>query len=197
MKKLKQDALFVTLKKRGVSIQLYLALYSCYHNKLSEQYKDKLPAQLYDKGTGKLTEKAIGILNEVDKLFKGADKKVTLKSMFPDYLERIQEYNELFPEGKLPSGKKARCTIPELEKKFLWFFTNFNFDWATIYKATQRYISEKEQDNYATMRTSMYFIQKTVDGELHCDLGQYCEDVLENPNDVEVIQTKFKTNIIE
>ena len=191
MKRLKQEQLFDKLKQYKIPMKVYISMYVAYNGKADAQMLKNIPEEYLK--DGRLNEKALAILSKIDEIFKVPPKKAIKKDA--NYLEKIQEFNELFPTGVLPNGKRARATIPELEKKFDWFFANFAYSWATILKATEQYISEYEQQGYFQMRTAKYFVQKNVGGELHCDLANYCEMIGEL--DVVPERPKFKTNIID
>jgi len=104
--------------------------------------------------------------------------------MGPDFMDRIKDYVEVFPNKKLPSGKYARVPAKNLENAFRWFFENFDYDWQTIYKATDRYVTEYEGRQYAYMRNSQYFLRKqNLDKSFESELANYCEYIQSNPDD--------------
>lgn len=81
-----------------------------------------------------------------------------------------QEYLNLFPKIKLPSGKYARVSILEIEKKMkVWLKINkplfkkeynHKLENSDILKATKEYIDRYSKQGYKFMVTSSYFIQK-------------------------------------
>lgn len=80
-----------------------------------------------------------------------------------------EEFLLCFPKIKLPSGKYARVSIVEIEKKFAAWFKLYKPMFKSqgiiitneiILKATKQYIARYEKDNYRFMVTSSYFIQK-------------------------------------
>ena len=94
---------------------------------------------------------------------------------------KIKEYNELFPELKLPSGKYARCSTPELCSAFDWFFKNYPDydDWDIIFKATIVYLQEREAKNWEYTRRSKYFVRKQMlDKSFDSDLADYYGRIL-------------------
>jgi len=73
--------------------------------------------------------------------------------------------------------------VKELEKKFEHFFSNYDYDWDIIIKATKKYIQEHEP-TYDYMKTSSYFIFKTgVDKTSVSALSSYCDMILESDED--------------
>jgi translation initiation factor 2 beta subunit (eIF-2beta)/eIF-5 len=97
--------------------------------------------------------------------------------MGEDFDKRIDEYLEIFPKFKLPSGKYARTDKKNLENNFRWFFENHNYDWETVINATKMYVDEYERQGYKYMRTSQYFIRKQNSAEksFESELANYCE----------------------
>lgn len=105
-----------------------------------------------------------------------------------------QDYLLLFPKIKLPSGKYARVSVVEIEKKFkAWFkiyrpmfkkegikLTN-----ELILQATKQYIARYANDSYRFMVTSSYFIQKNEKSALADELLAIGQGL-----------TKEKTNVV-
>jgi len=145
--------------------------------------------------TGNLTGKATSLLMEIDEEFKDKKAKNDKDLMGTDHIKKIEEYRELFPNLKLPSGKYARDAAKNLEVNFKWFFKNHEYDWETIMKATKNYIYEYEQKNYDYMRTSKYFIKKQEkDGSITSDLANYCDMVVKGGGDTDAFH--FQENVV-
>jgi hypothetical protein len=126
-----------------------------------------------------LTDKAKKLIKQVESLFVHHAKNAATQKLGDNYEERIKAYNELFPTGKLPTGKYARTNLNNLKNAFKWFFDNFEYDWETIMLATERYVYEFEIQGYKYMRTSQYFIRKQdQDKTYSSDLANYCEIIL-------------------
>ena len=122
-----------------------------------------------------ITEKGYLLLSEVESYFKVQKKKTSTAILGPDFTEKLLQYNELFPEIKLPSGKLARAAERNLETNFKWFFENYKYSWEIVLKATAAYVDEYERRNWNFMRTSMYFIKKQEkDHSITSDLADYC-----------------------
>lgn len=87
----------------------------------------------------------------------------------------IEEYIDIWPSIKLPSGKYAKGDKKNIEINFKWFFKNYPYSWETIMKATEMYVTEYEKKNYLYMRTSQYFIKKQeADKSITSELANYC-----------------------
>ena len=126
-------------------------------------------------------------MEEINGYFKRAKKKTSQDLMGKDFFANIKAYVEIFPNIKLPSGKYARVNPKNLEAPFKWFFENYNYDWKTILKATERYVDEYNIRRYDYMRTSQYFIRKQdVDKSFESDLATYCEIIRTKPDDEQV-----------
>jgi hypothetical protein len=122
-----------------------------------------------------MTEEGKIVLKKVETLFQ--EKIVEEKPVISD--DFIGQYLELFPKGKLPSGKSARVNRRDIEKAFKWFFQNYEYSWETILKATAYYVDSFEKQKFMYMRNSQYFIGKTnPDKTKDSDLASYCEIIL-------------------
>lgn len=123
-----------------------------------------------------LTSKSIIFITEIDGYFRKSKKKTSDNLLGPNFLENIKDYNEIFPNKKLSSGKYARVNPKTLENSFRWFFENYDFSWDTIFKATHKYVTEYSVQRYEYMRTSQYFVRKqNTDKTWDSDLATYCE----------------------
>jgi hypothetical protein len=115
-------------------------------------------------------------MEEINGFFKRTKKKTSTDLMGSSFLQKIQEYVEIFPNRKLNSGKYARVNAKNLETGFRWFFENYDYDWETILKATEKYVDEFSIRNYEYMRNSQYFIRRqNIDKSFESDLATYCE----------------------
>jgi len=90
--------------------------------------------------------------------------------------DMIEKYLNLFPKGKLPSGKQARADKKNLKQCFAWFFKTYDYyNWDIVLKATAMYVDEYEPKGYLYMRTSQYFITKAnPDRTRDSELANYC-----------------------
>jgi hypothetical protein len=132
-----------------------------------------------------LTTKSIELLKELDVYFKSSKKKTSKQVMGDDFLTKIDEYLEIFPKFKLPSGKYARSDKKNLENNFRWFFETNSYDWDTVINATKMYVDEFERQGYKYMRTSQYFIRKLNPAEktFESELANYCEVYMNGDTD--------------
>jgi hypothetical protein len=141
-----------------------------------------------------LSNKSIIFVTEINSYFKSSKKKTSKILMGDNFIDKIKEYVEIFPNKKLTSGKYARVNPKNLETAFRWFFDNYNYDWDTIIKATDKYVDEFSIRKYEFMRTAQYFIRKqAVDKTFESDLANYC-DLIINGSDEE--QVYFKENVV-
>lgn len=141
-----------------------------------------------------LTSKSIIFMEEINSFFKKTKKKTTQALLGQDFIDKIQEYVEIFPNRKLSSGKYARVNAKNLEVSFRWFFENYDYDWQTILLATAKYVDEYSVRNYEFMRTAQYFIRKqNIDKTFESDLATYCE-IIRNGDDEE--QVYFSEKVV-
>lgn len=134
---------------------------------------------------GKPSGKAILLVKELDGYFKTSKKKTSSDIMGDDFSTRIEEYLDIFPKFKLPSGKYARSDKKNLENNFRWFFESHSYDWDTVINATKMYVDEYERQGYKYMRTSQYFIRKLNPAEktFESELANYCEVYMNGDTD--------------
>lgn len=126
-----------------------------------------------------ITEKGENLLKEIYVLYSKIVEDVNTTVVGNSYSENIRAYNMLFPRGKLPSGKQARVNAKNLEASFKWFFKTFDYSWEIVLKATELYVNEYRLRNYLYMRTSQYFIRKTLpDRTSESELANYCEMIV-------------------
>ena len=58
---------------------------------------------------------------------------------------------------------------------FKWFFTEYEYPWPIILRATKKYVTEFSDVGYKYMRTSQFFIKKQdKNGVNTSDLASYC-----------------------
>jgi hypothetical protein len=123
---------------------------------------------------GKITEKGIEISVKLP-----VTKKVPKRSSIVITEECVDTYLELFPKGKLPSGRQARADKRNIKTNLEWFFKTYQYDWDTVIKATQLYVDEYERKNFLYMKTSQYFISKmNPDRSRDSELANYCSQII-------------------
>jgi len=119
-----------------------------------------------------------------DNYFVKVKKKTNSILMGKDYVKKVEEWRELWPAKKLPSGKPARTNVRTLTNNFKWFFQNYDYTWDEIFKATNKYIDEYELTNYLYMKTSQYFIAKSDSSRVKIsELADYCDMLKEGLDD--------------
>jgi len=201
MKKLKQSFLFEKLKKERLSFAGYLVLYNIYNElPVNEKHLDKLSKDYYEVKENNIviTTKGLALLESIDNLFYAKKKPKLDDILGTDYKEKLKQYVELFPKGKLGSNAYARSNIKDLERNFIWFFQEYedSYAWDVIIKATEFYIEEQRRANYKYTQTSMYFIRKAdVNKIVKSNLANYCDKILDGDN-VNKEHRFFKTNVI-
>lgn len=171
--------------------QLYV-LY-CIHNGLEARFVNihlemrALKLLEYIDKNNKPTPQGILVLNDLCKE-KDQDKVITK--------EMILEYQEMWPNIKLGSGKYARGDKKNLDTAFKWFLKTYDYSWQTILKATALYLDEYEAKNWEYMRTSQYFIRKAgSDKSIMSDLADYCSLIESGAYKQEVVKT-FKDKVV-
>jgi len=156
-------------------------------NDLIDQEKERetsLKRNLIDE-SGNLTNEGSVILNEFETFIVKTKRKVASEILGTDMNQRINEYRDIWPSKRLPSGELARQSVQELKDKFVWFFKTYpEYDWDLILDATDYYNEVFKRKNYQYMATSSYFIKKsnTTTKEVSSKLADYCQEILDNPN---------------
>jgi len=141
-----------------------------------------------------LTSKSIIFMEEIGGFFKRTTKKLSNDLMGADFVQKIQDYIEIFPNRKLSSGKYARTNPKNLESAFKWFFSVYDYSWEVILEATEKYVKDYEMRNFEYMRTSQYFIRKqNIDKSFESELANYCELMKTNPD---VDQVYFTEDVV-
>lgn len=133
---------------------------------------------------GNLTNKGANILNEFETFLVKTKKKVTSAVLGENSMDKINEYRDIWPSKRLPSGELARQSTQELKDKFIWFFKTYpEYDWDLVLDATDYYNGVFKRKNYQYMATSSYFIKKTntTTKEVTSKLADYCQEILDNP----------------
>ena len=127
-----------------------------------------------------ITESGRKIMIDFNNYFTKAKKRTSIYIMGKNYAKKIEEYRELFPAKKLPSGKPARQNIKALTNNFRWFFETYEYTWDEIMTATKRYLNEYEVNDYLYMQTSQYFISKEDRSKIkQSQLADYCDMIRE------------------
>jgi hypothetical protein len=185
------EEIFNKLIKAGITPNAFYILYSIHKNVQPNKYVSaplavtQLKAEGWLDESSRLTDRALIFVQEIDSYFK-KHKKATSKALLgEDFLTKIDEYLEIFPKFKLPSGKYARVDKKTLEAGFKWFFENYTYEWETILNATRMYVDEYERQSFKYMRTSQYFIRKAsnIGKTYESELATYCEVYMNGDTD--------------
>ena len=177
---------FLVLYGIKKSLSLPLPKYKEEINKLKElKYLDV---------NGGITPEGKKVIVNFENYFVKAKKRTNIQLMGKEFSKRIDEYRNIFPAGKLPSGKPARVNARSLENSFRWFFENYDVTWDEIINATKMYVNNFESQNYMYMKTSQYFIVKTLPNKnKSSDLADYCDMIKEGTDDD---TNHFKENVV-
>ena len=140
-----------------------------------EDLKELKNKQFLD-GSNTLTTKALNLLDDAQKLFVIPKNKKKNDYITEEFLENLQEFREIFPNQKLPSGKAARTNLDDLKRKMVEFMIKYpRFDWNTILDAATYYVETYRKADYMFMKTAGYYIMKNNESDLATD----CELLLE------------------
>ena len=141
-----------------------------------------------------MTQEAKLICIKLDNYFVKAKKKTDIQLMGKNFVDKINNYREIFPAKKLPSGKPARNNVKALGEAFRWCFETYDYTWDDVIKATKMYVNEYRDAQYMYMQTSQYFICKQDKHRVkHSTLADYCDMILEG---VSTEDDHFKENVV-
>lgn len=183
--------IFNKLTKEGLTPNTFYVLYCIKEKVVTANFVNKaieckrLQSEGWLDENLHLTSKSIIFITEIDGYFRKAKKKTNIDLLGDKFIENIKEYNEIFPNKKLSSGKYARVNPKTLENSFRWLFENYDYTWDVIFKATLKYVNEYSIRRYEYMRTSQYFIRKqNIDKTWDSDLATYCELIISGEDEV-------------
>lgn len=181
------NEIFTKIIQNGLTPNSFYVLYCIKekivpHSSVNKELEcKKLQSSAWLSESLQLTDKSIIFITEIDGYFKKSKKKTSKDLLGHNFMQNIEAYVNIFPNKKLSSGKYARVPAKNLENAFRWFFENYDYDWETIFLATQKYVSENE---HGYMRTSQYFVRKqNSDKTWDSDLSVCCEYIKNSPND--------------
>jgi len=142
-----------------------------------------------------ITKAGRDIIEKYDAYFKKAKRKTNVHLMGKKYVDLVEEYREIFPAKKLPSGKPARVNVKTLINNFRWFFENYDYTWDEVIAATHRYVKEYRQNDYLYMQTSQYFISKADQSKVkQSQLADYCDMIREGVEEED--NNHFSENVV-
>lgn len=196
------NEVFNKLLENSISPNTYYVLFSIFNNIIPKHGVNKnleikrLQSDGWLTINNELTLKSTVLINEIESFFKVSKKKTSNVLLGDSFEEKIEEYSNIFPKFKLPSGKYARSNKKNLENNFRWFFDMHDYDWETILLATEKYVMEFQLTGYKYMRTSQYFIRKmAVDKTYDSELATYCDVVINGDEDYDS-SNHFSENVI-
>ena len=141
-----------------------------------------------------MTPQAKLLIVQLDNYFIKAKKKTDSQLMGKNFVDNINNYREIFPAKKLPSGKPARNNVKALGEAFRWFFETYDHTWLDVLKATRMYVNEYRDADYLYMQTSQYFICKQDKHRVkHSTLADYCDMIIEG---VSTEDDHFKEKVV-
>jgi hypothetical protein len=141
-----------------------------------------------------MTPQAKLLIVQLDNYFIKAKKKTDSQLMGKNFVDKINNYREIFPAKKLPSGKPARNNVKALGEAFRWFFETYDHTWEEVDKATRMYVNEYRDADYMYMQTSQYFICKQDKHRVkHSTLADYCDMIIEG---VSTEDDHFKEKVV-
>lgn len=148
--------------------------------------------------SGELTRIGLQALEEFKTFQTKTKTKVTGEVLGKDFLDKVKEYLNIFPDsktlpgGRIPTSKElAKQGIDEIKDKFVRFRKAYpNYSWDVILDATEYYVYLKSLENYNYMVTSSYFIKKTDPRtkEASSKLADYCQLITDNPDILKDLQ---------
>ena len=172
--------LFQQILKEKMTPNQFLVLYgikkslSLPLDDVNEEVKQLIDLEMIKDGD--LTIKGKKIITRFENYFIKSKKRTSIQLMGKKFNTKLNEYREIFPAGKIPSGKPARVNIRTLENSFRWFFENYDFSWDEIIDATKMYVNEYRDKDYMYMKTSQYFVSKEDKNKVKSsDLADYCD----------------------
>lgn len=127
-----------------------------------------------------LSKEAKSIVEELEALFKKRRKKTNKAIMGDNFENELIKFNEIFPNIKLDTGRKARSTISNVRQPMRWFFENHDYSWEEIHAGAQAYVLDRELNNNKFFTCSQYFPRKVISGMPVSLLAEWCEIAKDN-----------------
>lgn len=142
----------------------------------------------------KITRDGIKLIADLDSYFIFNKAKTTAKILGKSGNFDVNQYRNIFPSGKLPSGVPSRNNVKILTENFRWFFKEYDYTWEEVIKATEMYVNEYSANNYLYMQNSQYFISKQDKHRVkRSQLADYCDMIREG---VEIDTKHFKEKVV-
>lgn len=144
---------------------------------ISEEFDIKnLIEEGYINKDNSITVEGEKVITTLNNYFTVNKKKTNRQLLGKSGALNIEQYRNIFPKGKLPSGVPARNNVKILTENFRWFFAEYDYSWEEIIKATKMYVNEYQRNNYLYMQNSQYFISKQDKHKVKTSkLADYCD----------------------
>ena len=141
-----------------------------------------------------ITPEGLKLIATLDNYFTVNKKKTNKQLLGKSGLLNIDQYRNIFPAGKLPSGVPARNNVKILTENFRWFFSEYKYSWKEIIKATKMYVNEYRDKEYLYMQNSQYFISKQDKHRVKTSkLADYCDMIRDG---VTTEEEHFKDKVV-
>lgn len=189
--------LFQKVLRHGITPNQCFLLFSIHNNTTPSTYIEEDYNVLVEQGYIKdkeLTQDALKIIAQLDNYFIVNKKKTTKQLLGKSGTDNIKQYREIFPPGKLPSGVPSRNNVKILTENFRWFFSEYDYTWEEIIKATKMYVNEYRDNQYMYMQNSQYFVSKQDKHRVkRSQLADYCDMIRDG---VTVEEKHFKEKVV-
>jgi len=141
-----------------------------------------------------ITPEGLKLIATLDNYFTVNKKKTTKQLLGKSGKLNIDQYRNIFPTGKLPSGVPARNNVKILTENFRWFFSEYGYSWEEIIEATKMYVNEYRDKEYLYMQNSQYFISKQDKHRVKTSkLADYCDMIRDG---VTTEEEHFKDRVV-
>ena len=159
-----------------------------------EDHQILIDAGYLDSKNNFITPESRKIIITLNNYFIISKKKTNKQLLGESGALNITQYREIFPATKLPSGVPARNNVKILTENFRWFFSEYDYTWEDILKATKMYVNEYRDNQYMYMQNSQYFISKQDKHKVKTSkLADYCDMIKEG---VTTEEEHFKEKVI-
>jgi hypothetical protein len=159
-----------------------------------EDHQILIDAGYLDSKNNSITPESRKIIITLNNYFIISKKKTNKQLLGESGALNITQYREIFPATKLPSGVPARNNVKILTENFRWFFSEYDYTWEDILKATKMYVNEYRDNQYMYMQNSQYFISKQDKHKVKTSkLADYCDMIKDG---VTTEEEHFKEKVI-
>jgi hypothetical protein len=101
-----------------------------------------------------------------------------------DLKDLAQKMRELFPPKIRSGGNLVRSSLGDTTDKLKKFFKKHKYTYQQVLKATEKYVKQKEYENFAYMKQLVYFIEK--DGVSL--LAAECDNLINVQEDINILR---------